>query len=185
MSGTGKGKGLKTMSGMAVWITGLPGSGKSVIADEIKKNHPRFVVLRMDEMRKMITPQPTYSDAERDIVYRAIVYLAKRLTELGQDVIIDATGNLRKWRELARQLIPKYREVYLRCPIEICMERERKRRETRAAPKDIYQKGAEGWPVPGLNAPYEEPLNPEIVADTDKESVEAITERIAKELIRI
>jgi len=182
MSGTRKGKGLKAMSGMAVWITGLPGSGKSVIADEIKKTHPRFVLLRMDEMRKSLTPEPTYSDAERDIVYRSIVYLAKKLTELGHDVIIDATGNLRKWRELARQLIPKYREIYLRCPIEICMERERKRNETRGAPKDIYQKGAEGWPVPGLNAPYEEPLNPEIIADTDKESVEEITDRVAKEL---
>jgi adenylylsulfate kinase len=170
------------MSGMAVWITGLPGSGKSAIADEIGKKHSRFIILRMDEMRKIITPEPTYSDSERDIVYRSIVYLAKRLTERGHDVIIDATGNLRKWRELARQLIPKYREIYLRCPVELCMERERKRRETRGAPKDIYQKGAAGWPVPGLTAPYEEPLNPEIIADTDKESIEEITERIAKEL---
>jgi adenylylsulfate kinase len=170
------------MTGMAVWITGLPGSGKSAVADAMRERHPRFIILRMDEMRKIITPEPTYSDSERDIVYRSIVYLAKRLTELGHDVIIDATGNLRKWREIARQLIPKYREIYLRCPIELCMERERKRRETRGAPKDIYQKGAAGWPVPGLTALYEEPLNPEIIADTDKESIEEITERIAKEL---
>jgi adenylylsulfate kinase len=181
MSGTKKGKGLKAMSGVAVWITGMPGSGKSVVADEMKKRHPRFIILRMDELRKIITPEPTYSDSERDIVYRSIVYLAKSLTELGHDVIIDATGNFRKWRELARQFIPKYHEIYLRCPIEICMERERQRRETRGAPKDIYQKAAAGWPVPGLTIPYEEPLNPEIIADTDNESVEEITERIAKE----
>lgn len=168
------------MSGMAVWITGLPGSGKSVISDAIKKRHPQCVILRMDEMRKIITPEPTYSDFERDIVYRSIVYLAGKLTELGHDVIIDATGSLRKWRELARELIPNYREIYLRCPIELCMERERDRRETHGAPKDIYRKGAAGWPVPGLSAVYEEPLNPEIVADTDKESVEEITERISR-----
>jgi len=165
---------------MAVWITGLPGSGKSVISDAIKKRHPQCVILRMDEVRKIITPEPTYSDTERDIVYRSIVYLARKLTELGHDVIIDATGNLRKWRELARELIPKYREIYLRCPIELCMERERDRRETHGAPRDIYRKGAAGWPVPGLSALYEEPLNPEIVADTDKESVEEITERISR-----
>jgi len=185
MSGAKKGKGLKAMSGMAVWLTGLPGSGKSVIAEEMKKKHPRFIILHMDEMRQIITPEPTYSDSERDIVYRSIVYLAKRLTELGHDVIIDATGNLRKWRELARQLIPKYREIYLRCPVEICMERERNRSETRGAPKDIYKKGAAGWQVPGLTVPYEEPSNPEIIADTHKESIEEITERIEKELSRV
>jgi adenylylsulfate kinase len=182
MSGTKKGKGLKAMSGMAVWITGLPGSGKSLISDEIRKKHPGFIILRMDEMRKIITPEPTYSDSERDIVYRSVVYLAKSLTEQGHDVIIDATGNLRKWRELARQLIPKYREIYLRCAVETCIERERKRRETRGAPKDIYKKGAAGWPVPGLTVQYEEPVNPEIIADTDKESVEEIVERIARGL---
>ncbi|MEW6215371.1 MAG: adenylyl-sulfate kinase, partial [Nitrospirota bacterium] len=109
------------MSGIAIWITGLPGSGKSTVADAFKKAHPKFIVLRMDELRKVVTPEPTYSDYEREIVYRSLVYLAKKLTELGQDVIIDATGNLRRWRELARGLIPRYAEVYLRCPVELCM----------------------------------------------------------------
>ena len=162
------------MSGIAIWITGLPGSGKSTVADALKKAHPEFIILRMDELRKVVTPEPTYSDSEREIVYRALVYLAKTLTELGHNVIIDATGNLRRWRELARQLIPGYAEVYLKCPIEICIERERQSRETREAPKDIYRKGAAGWPVPGTVAPYEEPLNPEIVIDADKALIEDI-----------
>jgi adenylylsulfate kinase len=51
------------------------------------------------------------------------------------------------------------------------MKRERQRLETHEAPKDIYKKGAEGWPVPGINVPYEEPLNPEVVIDTDKTSI--------------
>ena len=144
------------MSGIAIWITGLPGSGKSTVADEIKRLHPEFIILRMDELRKVVTPYPTYSESERDIVYRALVYLARRLTEANHNVIIDATGNLRKWRELARQLIPQYAEIYLRCPIDICIERERRRTDTHEAPKDIYQKGSEGWPVPGMTAPYEE-----------------------------
>jgi len=46
------------MSGMAVWITGLPGSGKSTIADALKESHPDFVVLRMDDLRKTVTPEP-------------------------------------------------------------------------------------------------------------------------------
>jgi adenylylsulfate kinase-like enzyme len=51
------------------------------------------------------------------------------------------------------------------------MKRERQRLETHEAPKDIYKKGAEGWPVPGMVVPYEEPLNPEVVIDTDKTSL--------------
>jgi adenylylsulfate kinase len=173
------------MSGIAVWITGLPGSGKSTVTDGLKKIHPEFIILRMDELRKVITPEPTYSDPERDLVYRALVYLAKVLTELGHNVIIDATGNLRRWRELARQLMPRYTEAYLRCSIDLCIDREKQRLETHEAPKDIYKKGAEGWPVPGMVVPYEEPLNPEIVIDTDKTPVEetiAIIEKVIAKL---
>jgi len=173
------------MKGVAIWITGLPGSGKSTVADELKKNHPDFVVLRMDEMRKVVTPQPTYSDSERELVYRAIVYFARRLTGLGHDVIIDATGNFRRWRGLARELIPRYIEVYLRCPLERCAERERQRSESRDAPRDIYQKAAAGWPVPGLTAPYEEPLDPEITIDTEKTPLQEIIGTIEKAIPRI
>jgi adenylylsulfate kinase len=173
------------MSSIALWITGLPGSGKSTFADALKRAHPEFTVLRMDELRKIITPTPTYSDTERDIVYRSLVYLSKTLTERGHDVIIDATGNLRKWRDLARQLIPGFLEVYLRCPLDICIQRETLRSETHDAPREIYQKGGAGWPVPGVVVPYEEPLNPEIVIDTESTSVEHGIEKITGEIQRL
>jgi adenylylsulfate kinase len=160
------------MRGRAIWITGLPGSGKSTVADALKKAHPSCVLLRMDKFRRFVTPHPSYSDAERDIVYRGLVYFAGELARLGHDVIIDATGNRRKWRDLARRLIPGFTEVYLKCSVETCMKRERERKETHEAPRDIYKKGAEGWPVPGVNVPYEEPLNPEVVIETDVSSIE-------------
>ena len=94
----------------------------------------------MDEFRKVVTPAPAYSDFERDIVYRSLVYLAKIMTGQGHNVIIDATGNLRRWRTLARRLIPKYAEIYLKCPLEVAMKRERKRTYTHKAPKGIYKK---------------------------------------------
>ncbi|MFZ3121899.1 MAG: adenylyl-sulfate kinase [Thermodesulfovibrionales bacterium] len=172
------------MKGFALWLTGLPGSGKSTLADGIKKIYPKFIILRMDEFRKVVTPAPTYSDFERDIVYLSLVYLAKIMTEHGHNVIIDATGNLRKWRSLARRLIPKYAEIYLKCPLEICMKREGKRLKTHKAPRGIYKKGAKGWPVPGIQAPYEEPRNPELAIETDvvpiEESVRLIKRLIAK-----
>ncbi len=167
------------MGGIAVWITGLPGSGKSSIADALKEMLPGFVVLRMDELRKIVTPSPSYSYEERDIVYRSLVYLANELTGLGHNVIIDATGNLRIWRELARSLIPEYVEVYLKCSVDECRKRELQRRDTRSAPKDIYKKGEAGWPVPGITAPYEEPAGPEIVIDVERTSVEEGANRIS------
>ena len=167
------------MGGLAVWITGLPGSGKSSVADALKKEHADFIVVRMDELRKVVTPNPSYSDTERNLVYRSLIYLAKKLTELGHDVIIDATGNLREWRDLARSVIPGYIEVYLKCDIGECRRREMARQDTRSAPKDIYKKGEQGWPVPGVNVPYEEPVNPEVVIDAGSTSVEAAADIIS------
>lgn len=158
---------VSNMNAIALWLTGLPGSGKSTIAEEIKKRHPEFIILRMDELRKVVTPEPSYSEAEREIVYRCLVNTASLMVRQGHDVIIDATGNMRRWRDLARRIIERFGEVYLRCPIDICMERERVRLDTYGAPKEIYEKGKAGWPVPGINVPYEEPLNPEIIIDTD------------------
>jgi adenylylsulfate kinase len=170
----------KRMSGTAVWITGLPGSGKSTVANELKNAYPHFVILRMDELREIVTPEPTYSEAERDLVYRALVFLAKKLTELGHDVILDATGNIRMWRSLARELIPKYIEVYLRCSLSTCREREKERTVSFGAPRDIYKKGAEGWPVPGTGAPYEEPVHPELLIDTENISAKEAANSIGK-----
>jgi adenylylsulfate kinase len=172
------------MNGIAVWITGLPGSGKSTVADALKKRHAGFLVLRMDEMRKVVTPEPSYSETERDLLYRSLVFLARELSGAGHEVIIDATGNLRKWRQLARDLIPGFVEVYLKCGIEACREREMQRRDTHGAPKDIYEKGRKGWPVPGINAPYEEPLTPEIVIDVESTSAEDAAERIESHIMK-
>jgi adenylylsulfate kinase len=160
------------MNGIALWITGLPGSGKSAYADRLKEKDPGLVLLRMDELRKVVTPSPTFSEEERETVYRSLIYTAKTLTEAGRDVIIDATGNMRRWRQLARDIIRGYGEVYLRCPLEVCIKRESERKDTRGAPGAVYEKGRKGWPVPGMGAPYEEPLNPEITIDTDSVPIE-------------
>lgn len=125
----------------------------------------------MDELRKLATPEPTYSEAERETIYRALIYTAKTLSSLGHDAAIDATGNLRRWRELARREIAPFAEVYLRCPLDVAIRREKKRMKRRGAPAGIYAKAKAGWPVPGVAAPYEEPLAPELVIDTDRTGI--------------
>ncbi|HDH06498.1 MAG TPA: adenylyl-sulfate kinase [Nitrospirae bacterium] len=162
-----------------IWITGLPGSGKSSVASALKEEIPDSVILGMDEFRKIVTPDPVYSDEEREHVYRALVYTAKILHDLGHNVIIDATGHRKSWRRLARKLIPGYYEIYLKCPLALCMERERTRPDTHAAPAGIYEKGKAGRPVPGINVPYEEPCEPELIIDTEKETPEEAAGKIA------
>ncbi len=165
-----------------VWITGLPGSGKSTVSEALKEKFPEAEVLRMDELRKIVTPEPVYSDSEREYVYRTLVYTAKTLNELGHNVIIDATGNRRSWRNLARAEIPVFLEVYLKCPLEICMQREKSRIDRHAAPEGIYEKGEKGWPVPGVNTAYEAPEKPELIIDTGINSPEDAVEMIVDKI---
>jgi len=153
-----------------IWITGLPGSGKTTLARGVtaalKARGTRVRVLALDEIRTVLTPRPAYTDAEREIVYRALVYMAKLLAQAGVPVVIDATGHRRAWRGLARALIPLFAEVQLRCPLALCVERERKR-EAGCAPAGIYARaGAPGSTVPGVDVPYEESRSAELVLDT-------------------
>ncbi len=167
----------------AIWVTGLPGSGKTVIAEEVRnileeRGIADAKVLELDEIRKFITPKPSYSDTERDIVYSSLVYMAKLLVESGKPVIIDATANRRKYREKARGDIEKIAEVYVKCSLDTCMEREG-RRKARYAPSGIYKNAKEeGATVPGMNVPYEEPLNPEVVVDSEKMRARECAEKV-------
>ena len=85
------------------------------------------------------------------------------------NVIIDATENRRSFRELARKEIQNFAEAYVKCSLKVCMERESKRIDE-YAPRDIYKKELEGksLTVPGLGVPYEEPVNPEIIIDSER-----------------
>ncbi|MEM2104393.1 MAG: adenylyl-sulfate kinase [Candidatus Bathyarchaeia archaeon] len=173
--------------GWCVWVTGLPGSGKSTVSEALiralldKGIHAQL--LSSDALRKFLTPRPTYSLEERDAVYATLVYVAKLLTQNGVNVVIDATGNLRKYRSNARSQIPKFMEAYLACPIEVCMERESKRVETHYAPRQIYANALEGKAstVPGMGQPYEPPTSPEITVDTSK----CAPEQAAREILRV
>jgi len=178
-----------TESGWCVWITGLPGSGKSVVSQALLKlldqKNVQAQLLSSDALRKVLTPRPTYSVEERGVVYATLVYLAKLLTQNGITVVLDATGNLRSYREAAREELAKFMEVYLECPLDVCIQREARRKKTYQAPKQIYTRAKEGKAptVPGIGQPYEPPLNPELTIDTSKYTPGESAHRILELLI--
>ncbi len=169
-----------------MWITGLPGSGKTTIAREVAdrlKDH-KLKVLQLDEIRPVVTPHPRYTEEERDIVYSFLAYTAKVLTECGINVIIDATANRKRYRQLARTLIPLFAEVYVSCSLDTCMKREAERRAG-FAPKEIYEKAkTQRAAVPGVNVAYEPTERPEITIDSERTTPSQAAEMISEDIRR-
>ncbi len=169
----------------AIWITGLPGCGKTSIAQRVRAVIGDVKVLELDEIRRFITPEPTYSESEREVVYASLAYMARLLVvECHKPVIIDATANRRRYRDRARAAIPHFAEVYVKCSLGTCMARERTRAAVHA-PHGIYRKAAErGATVPGVNVPYEEPENPEVIVDSERMSVDECAAIIKEFLVK-
>ena len=171
---------LKTDEGFAIWVTGLPASGKTSVAEAIEKRLSewytiKIVRLESDVLRKVLTPEPAYSQKERDWFYDVMTFLGHMLTSNGISVIFDATGNRKAHRDEARGLISKFIEVYVKCPLHICIERD---------PKGIYKMAQSGKAatVPGLQEDYEEPISPDIVIESDKISPQAGAEHVIAKL---
>jgi len=164
-----------TSKACAIWLTGLPTSGKSTIAVALKPQLEALglsvEVLESDAVRRTLTPTPTYSQMERDLFYRALAFMGARLVAHGVTVIFDATANRRAYRDFARSLIPWFIEVAVECPLATCMQRDY---------KGTYQRGQRGESstVPGLQDPYEAPLNPDVRIDTMKVKPSEAAERI-------
>ena len=178
------------MNGWCVWVTGLPGSGKSVVSQALLKilseRNLHAQILASDNLRKILTPEPTYSLEERNMVYNTLTYIAKILTKNGVNVIIDATGNLRRYRKNARNQISRFVEAYLECPLEVCIRRETQRHETHQAPKHIYSKALQSAAstVPGIGQPYEPPIAPEITIASTEDTPQQAARKIFEMLIK-
>jgi adenylylsulfate kinase len=157
-----------------MWVTGLPGSGKTTLASGVAEGLSALglavVLLELVELHDFMLGGRTGTPAEEDIVHRALVGTAKLLTDAGLPVVIDATARRREWRQLARQLIQHFAEVQLICPPEICTERERVVRWTPA----VCAQGGRRKSLaaaPDIVVAYEPALDAELTLYTDVRAV--------------
>lgn len=165
----------------AIWITGLPGSGKTTIAKAtlmlLKKHHIYATHLNMDLLRKNLIKKPEYANQERKIAYKKFADIGIYLYKRNKNVIFDATAHKLEYRNYARKKIKNFVEAYVKCPLKTCIERETNRNQgkimaglykmalmRKRTGKKINRLGE----VIGVDVNYEENKNAELIIRSDK-----------------
>ena len=169
--------------GFTVWLTGLSGAGKTTVAqsivNELKASDVNIELLDGDEVRTNLSKGLGFSKEDRDTNIRRIGYVSRLLSRNGVGVIASAISPYREVRDEVRQSITsdgsEFIEVYVQCPIEVLVERD---------VKGLYKKALAGEirEFTGVSDPYEEPLNPDVIVKTDRESIEESANRVIAEL---
>jgi adenylyl-sulfate kinase len=168
--------------GFTIWFTGLSGSGKSTLSEIIErrlKEYGRNVeILDGDIVRTHLSKGLGFSREDRDTNIKRIAFVASLLTRNGVVCISAAIAPYREAREWARKEIGNFVEVYVKCPIEVCRQRD---------VKGLYKLVDEGKikNFTGVDDPYEEPEYPEVVVETDKEMPIESVARIFIKLIEL
>jgi len=170
---------MKDQRGFTAWFTGLPCSGKTTIADRVAEvlmgRGLKVERLDGDIVRKGLTSDLGFSKEDRDENIKRVTYVAKLLTRNDVAVLATFVSPYRERRAKTREEIGDFVEIYTRCPVEICIERD---------DKGMYKKAIAGEikDFTGINDPYEEPEYPELILDTDKMGVEECSQKVLDRL---
>ena len=168
----------ESTSGVVVWLTGLPSSGKSTLARRIhevlQSSGRAAVVLDGDEVRGCLVPNPGYDDVGRDHFYETLARLAALLERQALVVLVPATANRSAYRQRARQLSRRFIEVFVDTSADVCAERDSRGLWAGARAGDILS-------LPGSGVAYEPPDAPAIRAagGLDDRARDAIVAAIA------
>jgi len=168
--------------GVVVWMTGLSACGKSTIATELQKilfdRGCYVVILDGDNIRHGLNGDLGFSPEDREENIRRIGHVAKLFADSGAIAITSFISPYRKDRDINRALLKggEFIEVYVKASLETCEKRD---------PKGLYDKARKGIikEFTGISAPYEEPLNAEIVLDTDALTVEESIRKVMDFLV--
>lgn len=167
------------MKGFTLWFTGLSGSGKTTLSQRVEESllerGLNVEVLDGDIIRTNLSKGLGFSKEDRDINIRRIGFVCNLLSRNGVAAIAAAISPYKAVREENRKLIKNYVEIHVKCPVEKCMERD---------PKGLYARVEAGeiQHFTGVTDPYEEPEKPEILVETDQESVDKSVNKILRTL---
>jgi adenylylsulfate kinase len=170
-------EGSSARRGVCVWFTGLPGAGKSTLAElvaaRLRASNRAVEVLDGDAVRQHFSRGLGFSRQDRMENVRRVAYVAGLLVRHGVVVLAALISPYREARAQARQLVGEFLEVYVRCPLDVARSRD---------PKGLYTRALRGE-VPhltGVSDPYEEPEAPDLVVDTDREAPEESAARVLR-----
>ncbi len=165
--------------GVTVWFTGLPCSGKTTIADRVaealREQGHRVERLDGDTVRKGLTSDLGFSKEDRDENIKRVTFVAKLLTRNDVKVLATFVSPYIERRRKTREEIGEFMEVYVNCSVEECIRRD---------VKGMYRKALAGeiTGFTGVDDPYEEPPSPELILDTDKETVEESVQKVIEKM---
>jgi adenylylsulfate kinase len=173
---------FQEQKGFTLWFTGLPCSGKSAVANRVaeilRSRGLKAERLDGDVVRKSLCRDLGFSREDRNENIRRVTFVAKLLTRNGVAVLTSFISPYREIRDKARQEIGDFVEVYVRCPLEVCMSRDIKGMYKRAINGEIKE-------FTGISDPYEEPLHPELILETDRETLEDSAQKVIDCLKRL
>ncbi len=167
------------MRGFTLWFTGLSGSGKTTLSGKIEEilleRGMKVELLDGDVVRTNLSKGLGFSKEDRDTNIRRIGFVCNLLTRNDVVAIAAAISPYRDIRDENRKLIGSYIEVFCKCPLDVLKKRD---------PKGLYKKVEAGEikGFTGIDDPYEEPLDPEVLVKTDKETPDESVAKIIKTL---
>jgi len=171
--------------GFTLWLTGLSGAGKTTLATELahelRARGVSVEVLDGDEVRTNLSKGLGFSKEDRDTNIRRIGYVCRLLSRNGVAAISAAISPYREARDEVRRLVEQddaeFIEVFVKCPIDVLAERD---------VKGLYNKALAGEikGFTGIDDPYEQPLSPDVLVESDRELVEFSTRKVVDELER-
>jgi adenylyl-sulfate kinase len=171
---------MNEKKGFTIWFTGLSGAGKTtvsrIVQDRLRERGIMNVeVLDGDVVRTNLSKGLGFSKEDRDTNIKRIAFVCNLLTRNGVPNIAAAISPYREVRDYARQEIKNFIEVYVKCPLDVLVQRD---------VKGLYKKAIAGEIAnfTGVSDPYEEPLNPEVVIESEKETPEQSADKIVAKL---
>jgi adenylylsulfate kinase len=162
-----------------IWLTGRPCSGKTTVAAalaaRLRSRGIRTTLLDGDVVRKGLSSDLGFSDADRRENLRRVAHVAQLFNDNGQCVIAAFVSPTEELRRMVRGIIRNFRLCYLRCSPETCEKRDVKGMYGRARSGKIPQ-------FTGVSAPFEEPRQPDVVLDTERNDVETCVAQVLEAL---